>query len=272
MSRIARLVQAACLLEASAAKPGNVHPGRDFADTNFEDFLLSAVAIGPAFAREDGAVGETVLAAVRETRIHVATNTNLGMILLLAPLARAAANADGTLRERVRKVLAATTVEDARAVYAAIRLAAPGGLGKADEQDVSGEPTLTLRDAMTLAAERDSVAREYATDYDVTFRLGVPALRRARSAGFGWRAAAVESYLEVLAEVPDTLVARKGGVAVAQAISARAREVLGTAGAARAQALEAFDAELRAKGNRLNPGTTADLVAAALFVALEAEG
>jgi len=274
-SEIALRAQAACLLEVAAAKPGNVSRFRDFGDTSFEDFLLSAVAIGAALGAAGATgVGETVLTAVRDTRRWVSANTNLGIVLLLAPLARAAADGGAPLRGRLSRVLAGLTVADARAVYAAIRLAAPGGLGHADAQDVRGEPTVTLREAMGLAAGRDTIAREYVTDYEVTFGLAVPALRRARGSGFGWSAATLESYLSVLAEVPDTFIARKRGQEAARAVSDRAREVLAAGeprSPERARAVDAFDSELREDANRLNPGTTADLVAAALFVVLGEE-
>jgi len=270
-----RLVQAACLLEVSASKPGNVSRSRDFEDARFEDFLLSAAAIGPAFARgAEATVGEIALRAIEDTHRLVKVNTNLGIVLLLAPLARAAAGGSGALRDRLSRVLAALTVEDARAVYAAIRLAAPGGLGRADAQDVRDEPTLTLREAMALAADRDTIAREYVTDYDVTFGIAAPALQRARAAGQAWPVAVQGAYLETLAQVPDTLIARKEGVAAARAVSRRAHEVLGagpSGSAERTRATEAFDAELSGPGNRRNPGATADVMAAALFVALAQE-
>lgn len=247
----------------------------DFGDTSFEDFLLSAVAIGTALGTAgEAGVGETVLKAVQETRRWVSVNTNLGIVLLLAPLARAAAVNGEPLRGRLSGVLATLTVADARAVYAAIRLAEPRGLGQVEAQDVHEEPTVTLREAMALAAGRDTVAREYVTDYDVTFGLVVPALRRSRASGLAWPAATAESYLRVLAEVPDTLIMRKRGAEAARAVSERAREVLaaGELGSPeRARATEAFDSELRRDANRLNPGTSADLVAAALFVALTEE-
>jgi triphosphoribosyl-dephospho-CoA synthase len=272
---IARCAQAACVLEAAAPKPGNVSRYHDFADTRFEDFLLSAVAVGPALgAAGETGVGETVLRAVRDTRRWVSANTNLGIVLLLAPLARAMAARGGALRARLAWELAGLTVADARAVYAAIRLAEPGGLGRVEEQDVQAEPTVTLREAMSLAAGRDTIAQEYMTDYDVTFRLAVPSLRGARDGGLDWSAAIVESYLRVLGEVPDTLIARKRGAASARTVSQRAREVLaaGEPGSPRrAQATGVFDAELREDGNRLNPGTTADLMAAAVFVTLSEE-
>jgi triphosphoribosyl-dephospho-CoA synthase len=269
---IVLLSQAACLIEASAAKPGNVTPEHAFADTRFEDFLLSAAAIGPAFrdAAQAG-VGATVLRAVRDTRRIVRANTNLGIVLLLAPLARAAGAGSGALRERLAGVLASLSVADARDAFAAVRLAAPGGLGTAAREDVHAEPTGTLREAMALAAERDSIAREYVTDYELTFDTVLPALKAARAAGLSWSGSALEAYLRTLAAVPDTLVARKLGREAALAVSAGARGVLAAPQRARDQALLAFDAELRADGNRKNPGTTADLVAAGLFVALAEE-
>jgi triphosphoribosyl-dephospho-CoA synthase len=134
---------------------------------------------------------------------------------------------------------------------------------------------VTLREAMALAAHRDTIAREYVTDYDVTFGLAVPALQRARARGLGWPVATLECYLRVLAEVPDTLIARKRGAEAARVVSERARDVLaaGEPGSpARARASDAFDVELRSqRANGLNPGTTADLVAAALFVVLAEE-
>jgi triphosphoribosyl-dephospho-CoA synthase len=264
-------VQVACLLEVSAPKPGNVSRRHDFEDARFEDFLLSAAAIGPAFGRgTEATVGDTILRAVRDTHRLVGVNTNLGIVLLLSPLARAAAQG-GALRGRLSSVLAALTLDDARAVYAAIRLASPGGLGRAEEQDVRDEPTLTLRETMALAAGRDTIAREYVTDYDVTFGVAAPALQHARAAGHGWSTAILEAYLQTLAQVPDTLIARREGIAGAQAVSDRAREVLraGEAGSAeRTRAAETFDDELSGPGNRRNPGTTADIMAAALFVAL----
>jgi triphosphoribosyl-dephospho-CoA synthase len=171
----------------------------------------------------------------------------------------------------VREVLAATTVADAAEVYTAIRRARPGGLGAAAAEDVAAAPSVTLRDAMALAAERDSVAREYATDFDITFGIGAPALRATRSSGLDWSDAVVETYLRVLAAVPDTHIARKLGSAAAEAVSRRAREVE-QAGGVRTEdgrrALAAFDTELRGPTNSHNPGTTADLTCAALFVVI----
>ena len=272
---LALAAQLAALLEASAPKPGNVDPTHDFGDTRYEHFLRSALAIGPALGDAGAAgVGPTVLRAVHDTRKVVSGNTNLGIVLLFAPLACAAARGDGPLRTRLAGVLGGLTVADAEAVYAAIRLAQPGGLGEAPEQDVRAAPTVTLREAMALAASWDAIAREYGSDYAITFEVGVPALALASAAGLGMRAAALEAFLAILAQVPDTLVARKRGDDVAREVSRRAAAVASlTPGTPeRAHALLALDASLRDPGNSLNPGTTADLTAACLFVELLEQG
>jgi triphosphoribosyl-dephospho-CoA synthase len=269
---VAAAAQLACLLEASAPKPGNVAPERHFHDTRYEDFLASAIAIGPALsAAGQRPLGRTIRAAAEATARWARANTNLGIILLLAPLARAAVRAGGTLRERLGGVLAETTVEDAVEVYAAIRLARPGGLGRAEVEDVAASPTVTLREAMGLAAGRDAVAREYVTDFASTFDIGAPALLAARADGLSWSDATVEAFLVLLGAGGDTHIARKLGPEAAEAISRRAREITAAGGVrhpAGREALARLDADLRDPTNSRNPGTTADLTCAALFVVI----
>ena len=293
---IAVAAQLACLLEASAPKPGNVSPGRHFRDTRYEHFLASAAAIGPAFARAGSRpIGATILAAVEATSMWASSNTNLGIVLLLAPLARAAADVSATpvtdagrissidagrtftarLREAVRHALDSTTVDDARHAYDAIRRAQPGGLGRAEAQDVAAEPTMSLLDVMRLAADRDSIAREYDTGFEITFETAVPALERAREDGLAWDDAVVETFLTILAARPDTHIARRGGAELAAQVSARARRVLAAGGVRTPpgrEAIEGMDAALRSGDNTASPGTTADLTAAALFVVLAGGG
>jgi len=272
-AEVAVAAQLACLLEASAPKPGNVQPGAAFHDTSYQDFLASAAAIGPAFARVgEHPLGRTIRDAIEATARWVRRNSNLGIVLLLSPLARAALERGRrSLRESLAAVLAATTVADAADAYAAIRLAAPGGLGRAPDQDVARPPTVTLRAAMALAAPRDAIAREYATDFHLTFEVGAPALRRALADGLPWSDAVVETFLTLLAAAPDTHIARKLGPDAAAAVTRRAQAVAragGVRSAAGRAALAAFDAELRDARNTKNPGAAADLTTAAIFVAL----
>ncbi|WP_250847096.1 triphosphoribosyl-dephospho-CoA synthase [Aquisphaera insulae] len=272
MSRpsIGQLAQIACILEVCARKPGNVHPGASFPDLNHLDFLLSAAAISAPIddARTKG-VGATVLASVRSTRRVVGTNTNLGIILLLAPLA---AVPDGIRPEEgIEAVLAATTVEDARDVYRAIRLASPGGLGRAAAQDVADEPTETLRAVMALAADRDLIARQYENGFHEVLREAAPLLRETLASGGPLEPAIIATFLTMLARHEDTLIARKTSRRIAARVSRDASAVLAAGGMSTGQGrkrLAEFDASLRVEGSRLNPGATADIVTAALFAAL----
>jgi triphosphoribosyl-dephospho-CoA synthase len=301
--------QLACLLEVSAPKPGNVSPGRHFSDTRYEDFLASAAALGAPFAKAaEQPLGLTVRRAIEATRRWARGNTNLGIVLLLAPLARAAlrnAHDEGkkrsttrgsgfgirdskeehavikprvpgpepplvlSLRTALRQVLEETTVEDAREVYEAIRMASPGGLGHAEGQDVADEPDVTLLETMRLAAHRDGIAREYMTGFEVTFGVGLRALERARGDGLSWDDAVLETFLTMLAANIDTHVVRRAGGAVAANIQERATDVIGRGGVrteAGRRAIEEMDRAIRDGGNAGNPGTTADLTAAAIFV------
>jgi triphosphoribosyl-dephospho-CoA synthase len=273
MERIAQMAQMACILEVCAPKPGNVNRLHDYTDTSFEDFLISAAAIVPAFeTAAQWSVGQIIRQSVCDTRRVVQSNTNLGMILLLAPLVKAAVTGKpGNLRQDLSAILKSLTVDDARLAYDAIRLTRPGGLGTVHEADVAENPSITLRDAMALARERDSVAREYTTDFELSFEIGLPALNDALRQGLTFSNAVVHSFLKILSATPDTLVARKRGIESAREISRRASETLAKGGVFTAHgraALAELDRDLRDPAHTLNPGATADLTAAAIFLAL----
>jgi len=273
--RVAAAAQTACLLDVTAAKPGNVSRGRDLPGLTYRDLLVSAYAIGPAFGRAGrDRVGRVILEAVRATRRHVRTNTNLGIVLLLAPLARAALAGGGTLRDRLRRVLLDLDVRDAREAYRAIRLAQPGGLGRVGRQDVRASPTASLLECMRLGAAKDAIAREYTADFATTFEIGVPTLRRLRDRHVPLPLAIGQTYLTLLARDPDTLLARRHGRGAARRVTGQARRVLKAGGylTARGTALaERLDERLRAARPPLNPGATADLTVASIFVWLLGE-
>lgn len=261
----------ATLLEASAPKPGNVHRGADFEDLTFYDFAASAVAIAPSFeaAAAGARVGATVLSAVRATRSLIRTNSNLGTILLLAPLAKVPRGQ--SLREGVAQVLAGLDATDSRQVYEAIRLAQPGGMGRVAEADLAEPPPADLLAAMRLAADRDRVARQYVENFADLFDVVILALKQSVANHWPLPDGVVWAFLRVLAQLPDSLIARKCGAPVAQQTASLAARVLeaGTPGDEDYHAaLADFDFWLRADHHRRNPGTTADLIAAALFALL----
>ena len=274
---IAQLAQMACILEACAPKPGNVNRAYDFSDSTLEDFLISAIAIGPALeAAEVAGIGQMVLEAVRDTRKVVPCNTNLGLILLLAPLVKACVSAlepgdPVHIRQALSGILKSLTVDDCRLVYAAMRLAGPAGMGKVEQADISEEPSITLLRAIELARERDSVAREYVTEFAITFEIALPALKQARLQCRSLSDAIVQTFLMILSRVPDTLIARKRGWEMAREVSLQASQVLRQGGMLTARGkstLEEMDKNLRDQAHSMNPGTTADLTAAAIFLAL----
>jgi triphosphoribosyl-dephospho-CoA synthase len=266
--------QLACIWEATARKAGNVHRFRDFEDVSYLDFLTSAASLGPILAlAPDYPLGATISEAVRFRHGVTQTNTNLGIILLLSPLAKAGSS-DATrvdLRSRVRRVLDEADVNDSAMTCYGICRAQPGGLGELPEYDVRDEPTLALRPLMALAADRDLVARQYANDFADVFDDGAPALRRAVEETGSLEAAIVRTHLHLMANHPDTLIRRKRGVEEAEESARRARQVLDAGWPQRPEGRDAFaalDDWLRAVGHQRNPGATADLVTACLYVLL----
>ena len=254
---------AACILEASAPKPGNVHPGAEFPDLAHADLVAAAVAIAPVFERATEApLGRTILAAVTASAAVTRSNANLGIVLAIAPLAAAAA----TNSEAVTAVLTRLGPADAADVWRAIALARPGGLGASDRHDLGGPAPDDLLEAMRAAAHRDQIARLWATGFADLYRGPVADLRDELAAGRPLEDAIVRAHLRQLAREPDTLIDRRHGGPTATEVSRRAAAVLDAGPEWRAAAAE-FDRSLRSP-RRVNPGTTADLVAAALYILL----
>jgi triphosphoribosyl-dephospho-CoA synthase len=236
-------VGAACILEASAPKPGNVHPGANFPDLAHEDLVAAAIAIAPIMDRAPAVpLGRTILEAVAAAGRVTRSNANLGIVLAIAPLAAA------DPPDRVAQRLSRLGPADAADVWQAIALARPGGMGTSDRHDLRAPPPADLLDAMRAAAHRDQIARLWATGYADLFTGPVADLAAEVAAG---------------SDLDDAIV-RTHGADVATDVSRRAREVL-AAGADWRPAAAAFDQSLRFP-KRVNPGTTADLLAAALYI------
>jgi len=272
---VAAAIRDACLIDIRAFKPGNVSTLSPGHGMNADDFIASADAMAGAIAASIVDVGERILRAIEATRAVVSVNTNLGIVLLCAPLAHAATASvdEPDLRTRLQAVLGGLDVYDAELTYRAIRMAEPGGLGRADRHDVAQPPGVTLREAMNEARERDRIAYQYVTDYMDVFETGLPALHEGLARWHSREWAAVHAYLIFLARFVDSHVARKHGREVAAWVSLQARDLsqaFGRAGDLTQEmpALEAFDRQLKARS--INPGTTADLTVAAL-VAMDLE-
>ena len=259
-------------MDVVAFKPGNVSLWAGGHAMQAADFLLSARVAVPCLTTTQTSVGQRIECAVEATQQAVGCNTNLGIILLLAPLALAAERARATdLRVRVGEVLRALDRDDAAACFRAICRAQPAGLGAVAAGDVRAPPVMNLRHAMRLAAVRDRIAAAYVSDYREIFEVGVPTLMRARQRWHSLAWASTACYLRLLADGPDTHIVRKWGITLAEEVSARARAVESALKAcenprtAVAQ-LWAFDDELKSRG--VNPGTSADLTVACVAVLL----
>lgn len=260
-----------CDLELQALKPGNVHVHAAGHGMCVEDFRASARASAAALAARGQALGPRIYRAVAATRTVCGCNTNLGIVLLAAPVIMAAQQGRGVhgFRGSLEDVLRHADVTDSEWINRAIRLAAPAGLGWALRHDVYEGATAPVQEVMAEAADRDAVARQFATGYADLFEFAVPRWRElyARWGSDVWATAGL--YLGLLARLPDSHVARKHGASRAKELTAKAagweaallRSSMPDAGSA---ALLAVDKEL--KTSAINPGTTADLTVAALLI------
>ena len=268
---IARSFLDACLAELEALKPGNVHRHGEGHRMSVADFVASAETAAPLIGQEGLPVGKRISLAVEATRRAVGQNTNLGIVLLSAPLAQAALDKrPGDLKSRLARILQDLTVDDAREAYRAIRETNPGGLGEAPAHDVGSEPAITLLEAMRWAEARDRIAWNYAHDFADIFTLGLKWLTQGRERWSEPSWAATRVYLGFLAHLPDTLIERKFGTATAARVREEAAPI--EASLIECQSPEAMMAPLAAfdlalKGRGLNPGTSADLTVATLFAA-----
>jgi triphosphoribosyl-dephospho-CoA synthase len=282
IKRISCAAQLAGVLEASTEKPGNVTPSHDFEDTTYNDFLAGSIAMGPSI--EEAAfrgylaglkeieyarigIGELILRGVKDVRdSHTGGNTHLGTMMLMVPIAAGAGYcvAKGltfrSLRPAVIRVLESSTVKDSRDLYAAIGTAKVGGLDKLIRQE------LTYAKLMKVSAERDRIAEELSSGMPIVFKCGLPYFEACMNAErpssrTDIRAAILKTYLHILSKYPDTFIAKKEGMKKAIDISGKAKEALGGK-----IHISVFDKELRSPKNSLNPGTTADIVSAVIFL------
>lgn len=301
--RFQRAFRLACAWDVAVRKPGNVSRHSPGHGMTAQHFLDSAAVAAAALAEPGALVGRRIEAAMAATWARVGCNTNLGILLLAAPLAAAAErltkaprDVDGKgqdLTPLLSQVLAELDREDAAAAFRAIAQANPGGLGRAEAQDVREPPSVTLREAMALAAQRDRIARQYRDGFTELFDVGLAALGPAGRAAIAspeggpdhptaaQTAAVQRVYLAWLASAPDSHLVRKQGAAVAQVVLDTARPWAQRAAAGDpAQAVDgdpafaAWDETLKTRG--WNPGTSADLTVATLLLALlsgdDAEG
>lgn len=281
-SEIAKIAQIASALEVSGyPKPGNVHRTRDYDDMLFEDFIISGIVIGDAIREactdvdvENPKLGKYILQAVAETDRWINNNTNLGIVMMITPIAVAAAISDSfdDIRENVKIVMGNTSVDDACDLYDAINIADAGGMGNQDEYDVASDSAKqelrdnnqTMYDVLKISAPWDMLAREMTSDMPAVFEIGYPTYHELKQEKTQ-NEACILTFLTILSQVPDTLISRKYGSDEALKVSMMVRDLLNLKDEPDfAERLKEFDDFLF--NNKLNPGTTADLTAASIFV------
>ena len=281
-NEIAKMAQIASALEVSGyPKPGNVHRTRDFPDMEFEDFIISGIVIGDTIREacsdvdvENPMLGKYILQAVEETDRWIKNNTNLGIVMMITPIAVAAAISDSfdDIRENIKLLMGNTSVDDACDLYDAINIADAGGMGDQDEYDVASDNAKqelrdngqTMYDVLKISAPWDMLAWEMTSDMPAVFEIGFPTYYEL-SQNKSKNDACVLTFLTILSHVPDTLISRKYGSDEALKISLMTRDLLKLKDSSDfGDRLDEFEQYLFE--NKYNPGTTADLTAASIFV------
>ncbi len=281
-SEIAKIAQIASALEVSGyPKPGNVHRTRDYDDMVFEDFVISGIVIGDTIREactdvdiENPKLGKYILEAVAETDRWIKNNTNLGIVMMTTPIAVAAAISDDfdDIRPNIVKLMANTSVDDACDLYDAINIADAGGMGDQDEYDVASDNAKqelrdnnqTMYNVLKISAPWDMLAREMTSDMPAVFEIGYPTYHELKEEK-SLNDACLLTFLTILSQVPDTLISRKYGSDEALKISMMTRDLLNLKDESDfMEKVKEFDDYLY--NNKYNPGTTADLTAASIFV------
>lgn len=305
---IAQALQIACLLESAAPKPGNVSPEQNFDDLNYHHFLFSAAAVFPAFLDIEGkGVGEIIYQGIKETHSLINTNTNLGILMLTTPLASAYIklknkknksffeqsslefdnwqnqkednlNSESSfiraLRNELNLVLENLDKKDAEYAYRAINFSKAGNLDKVEKGDISQNPDLSFYDAMKLAEKRDNIAFEYVNNYSIIFEFAYPRFIKNMKEIDSIDNLIIKTFLEILAEYPDSLIARKYDFKTAEKISLKTKNLLkkienfDICSKKYKNLLAEFDKYLRSQKRKFNPGTTADFITAVIFLSI----
>jgi triphosphoribosyl-dephospho-CoA synthase len=297
--QISQCLQLAILLEVSSEKPGNVNLTSSFEGTTCQHFLASAIAAGPALQKaarqgilvagnkvclEKVGLGQLIKTCVSDVNAwQRGGNTILGTIMLFVPIAAAAGMTSEKkdfsfelreMRKNIDKIISASTALDSVHLYQAIAIANPSGLNKSADLDVNDsaskqrliQENITLLDVFKIGADYDDISNEWVNNFPVTFDLGYPYLKEQLKTKH-LNTAIVHTFLKILSERPDTFIARKVGRQKAIEVSADAKVVLELGGLETEKgkkSLREFDQKLRQSQNKCNPGTTADLTAAAL--------
>ncbi len=259
----------ACVSELTSVKPGNVHCFAAGHGMDVEHFLMSAYAVAGVLINSELTLAQKIYQSVQATQQAVAMNTNLGIILLCAPIGQACiALPVKSLEQSVQDEIEALDIEDARLIIDAIRLAAPSGLGKSERYDVFEPVNSPIREIMAYAQDRDMIARQYASGYTDILQFGFQTIDKLQKIEIGESDLVTGLFLSFLSAYPDSHISRQHGAAVAKEIQSEADELFcrfldQRAASAIFNQLLHIDTEWKQRD--INPGTSADLTVATLF-------
>lgn len=276
---IMKASQIACCLEVSSFKPGNVHRNKDYDDIKYHHFLNSGVAFGDIIykaSKDPLNIGQYIKLAVIESKKWSPSNANLGIIMLHTPIATTTGQMEefniNTLKKEIKNTVKNTTTDDAIAVYDAIEIAMPNinppkegpDAQKNDAKQELREKNLTLYDVFKISSSWDSISYEWTKGFNISFE-GYNLLNKYYKQYNNINLATTKTFLNILSNHPDTLIARKKDENTSKMVSDKAKEVLNNFNE---ESLLKFDKFLSNEGNKLNPGTTADLIASSLMIFL----
>ncbi|MDO5851412.1 MAG: triphosphoribosyl-dephospho-CoA synthase [Methanobacteriaceae archaeon] len=293
--KIGKIGEIACLLEVSGyPKPGNVHRTHDMDDMLYEDFLISSVSIKDKLELVSDntkrfypnllnsiSLGSCILGAVEESHYWTNTNTNLGIVMLLVPLAASASviknkNEINKIPNILDVILKNSTVDDAIALVKAINLSEAGNMGNVEKFDVNNKDTIdqlienkiNMYDLLVMSQDYDKLSYQLVNKLPLIMDIGLPIYRLA-SEKYSYNISTIITYMSLLAYCPDTLISRKFGEDTSKKVSNKAKDIIKKFDLSSVEgmdALKSFDKYLI--DNNYNPGTTADFTAATLFLGL----
>ena len=260
----------ACRKDIELIKPGNVNIKSPHSDTNAEDYLKSSLLSSKELFKPDYSLGERILNSIKITRSEVKTNTNLGIVLLCAPIIHACIYFNNlTIREGIKKTLSSSTVKDTQDLCMAINISAPGGLGTREIYDTASKPTVNILEIMNHSASYDRISYQYSHDYSDIFDFIIPRLVFLNKKHNSLDISLSLMFMEILAKIPDSHISRKFDDKIAKKTSNNASDLLKILDREYspdylADRLTNLDYEYKKKG--INPGTTADLLVASLMI------
>ena len=259
-----------CKKDIELIKPGNVNLLSSHKDTKAQDYLDSAILSSKELFNQNYSLGKRILESVNITRSQVNVNTNLGIILLCAPVIQSYIDFNNLdLREGIKKTLSTTSIKDTHDLCAAINISSPGGLGDSDMYDTASYPNASIKQIMDYSQEYDRISYQYSHNFSDIFDFIIPKLEFLNQRYESLDISLSLLFIEILAKIPDSHISRKFGDKIAKKTSNNAHDLLKILDREHdpdylAKALNNLDYEYKKKG--INPGTTADLLVASLMI------